>query len=120
MLWPITTRRDPQGRLSIGGVPVAALAEEYGTPLYVYDEATIRAQCRAYRESFAAAYPRTRIVYAGKAYLGTAILGILAQEGLWLDVVSAGELVFASRAGFPAERIVLHGNNKSAEELELA
>ncbi|HEU5422584.1 MAG TPA: diaminopimelate decarboxylase [Nitrolancea sp.] len=120
MLWPITAVRDPQGELTIGGVRVSELAAEFGTPLYLYDAATIRARCRAYRDAFAAAYPRSRVVYAGKAYLGAAILEIIAEEGLWLDVVSGGELVFAVRAGFPPERIVLHGNNKSAEELALA
>ena len=120
MLWPLTTRRDARGRLVIGDVPVTDLAAEFGTPLYVYDEATIRERCRTYHDAFAARYPATRIVYAGKAYLSTVVLGIVAEEGLDLDVVSGGELAFAVRSGFPADRIVFHGNNKTEDELSLA
>ncbi len=120
MLWPVTTRRDEAGRLVVGGLALADLADEFGTPLYVYDEATLRERCAAYRAAFAARYPRPRVVYAGKAYLSAALLAIVAEEGLDLDVVSGGELAFAARAGFPLERVVFHGNNKTEEEIRLA
>lgn len=120
MVWPVTTERDGSGQLIIGGVPVSQLADEYGTPLYVYDEATLRQRADAYRQAFERHYPRARVVYAGKAYLATWLLPLLDEAGLWLDVVSGGELYLAVRGGFPAERIVFHGNNKTPEELALA
>ena len=120
MLWPITTGTTPEGHLAVGGVDLVALAREHGTPLYVYDEATIRDRCRRYRAAFAAQYPDSEVVYAGKAYLSPALLAILREEGLGLDVVSGGELGLALRCGFPADRIVFHGNNKGPEELRAA
>ncbi|MGA7672347.1 MAG: diaminopimelate decarboxylase [Nitrolancea sp.] len=120
MLWPLNTERDSEGQLTIGGVSLVNLANEFGTPLYVYDEATIRHQCEVYRSAFHENYPDARIVYAGKAYLSTALLQIIAEEGMWLDVVSAGELMMAYRSGFPIEHIVFHGNNKTWDELRLA
>lgn len=120
MLWPMTAERDAAGRLIVGGVAISRLAEELGTPLYVYDEATIRAQCAAYRELFSARYPCTRVVYAAKAYLSAWLLRIIEAEGLWLDVVSGGELYLAHWAGFPLSRVIFHGNNKTEEELRLA
>ncbi|MCM8747841.1 diaminopimelate decarboxylase [Thermomicrobiaceae bacterium CFH 74404] len=121
MPWPKTTTRDATGQLVIGGIPVPQLVAEFGTPLYIYDEATIRAQCGAYREALARHYPGPwRLVYAGKAYLSVGLLQLLAEEGMWLDVVSGGELQLALAAGFPPGRIILHGNNKSEDELRLA
>jgi diaminopimelate decarboxylase len=120
MLWPMTAQRNDDGQLVIGGVSVPELAAEYGTPLYIYDETTIRAQCRAYSASFDQEYPRSRIVYAGKAYLSSALLKIIDEEGLSLDVVSGGELFLALQSGFPADRITLHGNNKGPDELRMA
>jgi diaminopimelate decarboxylase len=120
MLWPETAKRDPQGQLWIGGVAAGDLAREFGTPLYVFDEATIRAQCRRYAGALAAEHPRGQVAYAGKAGLNWALLQIIREERLALDVVSAGELQLALWAGFPPERIHLHGNNKSQNELALA
>ncbi len=120
MLWPITAGANAAGQLTIGGVDLVALVREWGTPLYIYDEATIRDRCRAYRRAFAAHYPAAAVVYAAKAYLSPALLAILLEEGLGLDVVSGGELGLALRCGFPPERIVFHGNNKGPEELRLA
>src|SRR5262245_28025652 len=105
MLWPETTTRDEQGQLWIGGIAAGELAREFGTPLYVFDEATIRAQCRRFAGAVGAAHPRGRVAYAGKAGLNWALLQIIRDEGLALDVVSAGELQLAMWAGFPAERI---------------
>ncbi|HEX9039130.1 MAG TPA: diaminopimelate decarboxylase [Ktedonobacterales bacterium] len=117
-LWPDTARVSPEGRLSIGGLDVAALAREYGTPLYVYDEETLRGRMRAFRSAFAARWPESAVAYAGKAYLSLALCRLLWEEGLELDAVSAGELGLAQRAGFPAERIHLHGNMKPDNELD--
>ncbi len=120
-LFPDTARVGADGHLSIGGCDLVALAGEYGTPLYVYDAATVLARAGAYREALAAAYPaRATICYAGKAYLAPWLLRLLAPEGLGLDVVSGGELHVALRAGFPARRIYFHGNNKSEAELRQA
>lgn len=120
MLWPITTRRDASGRLEIGGTSIPELVERFGTPLYIYDEATIRERCATYRHEFGAHGTETRIVYAGKAYLSSWLLDVINSEGLWLDVVSGGELYLAHASGFPMERTVFHGNNKTEEELRLA
>ena len=119
-LWPVSARVDSAGRLTLAGLDVATLARTYGTPLYVYDEATIRAQCRAFRAAFAAPWPETAVAYAGKAYLSLALCHLLLDEGLELDAVSAGELGIALAAGFPAERIHLHGNYKPLGELATA
>ena len=117
-LWPITARAADDGELWLGGCAASTLAAEFGTPLYIFDEATLRTQARAYREALAQHYPGTaQAAYASKAYLCTAIAQLFAEEGLDLDVVSGGELYVALRAGFPPERIHFHGNNKSREEL---
>jgi diaminopimelate decarboxylase len=120
MLWPVTAERDDAGRLSIGGASLPELADQYGTPLYVYDEQTIRSQCQAYRSAFDKVYPHSRVVYAGKAFLAPALIKIIEDEGLSLDVVSGGELYVAIQSGFPAERITFHGNNKTPDELRMA
>jgi diaminopimelate decarboxylase len=120
-LTPITSRLDAMGRLEVGGCLLSELVRRYGTPLYVLDEATLRATCRAYRESLERFYPGPSLaLYASKANSSLAITALVAAEGLGLDAVSAGELLTALDGGMPPERIVLHGNNKSAEELALA
>lgn len=120
-LAPLTARCDTQGRLAVGGCLLSDLTRIYGTPLYVLDEATLRATCRAYRLALAEHYPGEALaVYASKANSSLAITALVASEGLGLDAVSAGELLTALEGGMPAERIVLHGNNKSADELQLA
>ena len=108
------------GHLEIGGCDVVELAQDFGTPLYVLDEAKVRANCRTYREALKGVYPNYEVVYAGKAFLTQAMCGLVYQEGLGLDVVSGGELYTALQAGFPAERINFHGNNKSRAELLMA
>jgi diaminopimelate decarboxylase len=120
-LTPITTRINARGALEVGGCQLSDLAQRYGTPLYVLDEATLRASCRAYRQALEQFYPGPSLaLYASKANSSLAISALVASEGLGLDAVSAGELLTALAGGMPPERIVLHGNNKSAEELELA
>ncbi len=115
--WPTTTRRKDDGALEVGGVDLRHLAARYGTPLYVFDEVTLRGAARGFRDGLSAMYPDSRVVYAGKAFLTTDLVRILADEGLGLDVVSGGELFVALRGGMPSERISLHGNNKSRREL---
>jgi diaminopimelate decarboxylase len=104
------------GALHIGCVRATDLADEYGTPLLVYSEETIRAQARAYRE----AAPKASIVYGTKAFANVELMRVLAGEGVGADVSTAGELAFALEAGVPGERILFHGNNKSDEELRAA
>ncbi len=114
-----TMQVNDRGRLVIGGCDTIELVKEFGTPLYVMDEELLRQNCREYYESFTGTYPGALVVYAGKAFLTTAMCRLVASEGLGLDVVSGGELYTALRAGFPAERIYFHGNNKTIEELKL-
>ena len=115
-----TQQVNAQGHLEIGGCDVTTLAAEFGTPLYVMDEAAIRDNCRNYKAAFDAHYPKNRICYASKAFLTMAMARLIAQEGLSMDVASLGELYTALKAGFPPERLSLHGNNKSRAELEMA
>ena len=115
-----TQKINDAGHLEIGGCDSVELAAEFGTPLYVMDEAHIRATMRAMKAALAEQHDDTKIIYATKAFMCLAICRIADEEGLWLDVASAGELYTALRAGFPPERIIFHGNNKSRDELEMA
>jgi diaminopimelate decarboxylase len=114
-----TQKINAAGHLEIGGCDAVELAEQFGTPLYVMDEAHIRATMRAMKQAFADQHADTKIIYASKAFICLAICRIADEEGLWLDVASAGELYTALCANFPAERIIFHGNNKSRAELEM-
>ncbi|MEU1367323.1 diaminopimelate decarboxylase [Streptomyces sp. NPDC005803] len=116
-VWSRTVTRDEHGALTVGGVEVARLAEEFGTPAYFLDESDFRARCRAWSEAFG---PGADVFYAGKAFLSRAVVRWLQEEGLNLDVCSGGELSTALDAGMPAERIAFHGNNKSVDEIERA
>jgi diaminopimelate decarboxylase len=111
-LFPVSARVE-DGELTLGGVSTSALAGEFGTPLVVYCEETIRTQARAYR----AAAPNALVAYGTKAFANVALLRVLVEEGLGADVSTLGELAFARAAGMPDERLVLHGNNKSDDEL---
>jgi len=115
-----TQRVTSNGHLEIGGVDVTRLAAEYGTPLYVMDEASIRQKAREYLAAFRARYPKVEVSFAGKAFLCAGLCKLVEQEGLRLDVASGGELFTALRGGFPVDRISLHGNNKTEEELRMA
>jgi diaminopimelate decarboxylase len=117
---PITAETGTSGHLQLGGCDAVELARRYGTPLYVYDEDTIRARCREYRAAIEAVYPDALVLYASKAYAAPMMFQIVQQEGLGLDVVSGGELFTALSVGFPTEKIYFHGNNKSSQELALA
>lgn len=123
-IWPRTAQRDEEGRLVIGGLDATALAARFGTPLQVLDEADVRSRMRGAREAFEAAFAAlgttARVYYAGKAFLSADIARWADEAGLGLDVASGGELALAVAAGFPAERIGFHGNNKSVREIEAA
>ena len=119
-LFPINSAVNDQGHLVIGGCDVTELAAEFGTPLYLYDENTLRAKCREFRTEFETRYPSVQIIYAGKAYSNVVLLRLVQEEGLGLDVVSEGELAIAKKAKFPMDKIYFHGNNKSVRELEMA
>jgi len=108
------------GHLVVGGCDTVELAHKYGTPLYVYDEQRIRARCREYIAEFGDRYPQVEIAYASKAALTMGLARVMYQEGMALDVASAGELYTALQADFPAERIKMHGNYKSNVEYRMA
>ncbi len=114
-LLPDTASVDARGRLSVGGVDVLDLAEEHGTPLFVYDEAHLRARCREAVAAFG-----DGVAYGSKAFLCLAMARLVHEEGMHLDVATGGELHVALAAGVPPERIVHHGNNKSLAELQRA
>jgi diaminopimelate decarboxylase len=115
-LWPRTVTRTDAGSLQVGGLDVTDLAAEHGTPAYFLDEDDLRARCR----DFAAAFAGVDVYYAGKSFLCKAVVKIIDEEGLFLDVCTGGELTVALAAGFPPERMGFHGNNKSLTELSRA
>jgi diaminopimelate decarboxylase len=110
----------PAGHLASGGCDLVELVARHGSPLYVFNEDVLRGNCRAYRQAFAGYEPGAAVAYAAKAVLTVAIAAIMAEEGMHLDVVSAGELQTALAGGFPAARIHFHGNNKTPDEIEAA
>ena len=114
-LLPLSARIDPDGRLQVGGLDLVDLAEEFGTPLFVYDETHLRASCRQAVDAWG-----DGVAYATKAFLCVAMARLAHQEGMCLDVATGGELHVALAAGVPPERLVLHGNNKSDQELAAA
>jgi diaminopimelate decarboxylase len=120
-VFPLGSRLNERGRLEVGGCDVIELAREFGTPAYVMAEDDLRARARAFCGAAGqAGDPQRNVVFASKAMPCTAVLRVFAEEGLWCDVASAGELQLALNAGFIAERIVLHGNAKSEVELRMA
>ena len=119
-VFPDTAATNDAGRLTLGGCDAVDLAEQYGTPLYVLDEATLRSRCRQFAGAFAGRYPNSQAVYASKAYINPALARIFAEEGLGLDVVSGGELAVAVAGDVPLDKVYFHGNNKTPAELEEA
>jgi diaminopimelate decarboxylase len=116
-VWPRNAARGADGVTRLSGVDVRDLAEAYGTPLFVMDEADFRSRCREYAQAFG---DPAAVHYASKAFLSVQIARWVAEEGLGIDVCSGGELAIALRADFPPERIALHGSNKSGAELTTA
>lgn len=117
---PLSLEINDQYQISLGGIKVAELVKQYGSPTYLLCEQTIRARAQAYKQAFETHYPNHLVIYASKALNCMAMCKIIEQEGLGLDVVSAGELRTALEARFPTERIIFHGNNKSQDEVTLA
>ncbi len=115
-----TQRINEEGHLEIGGCDTVDLAQTFGTPLYIMDEAHIREICREYYQAFVEGLGNCQVIYASKAFSTVAMCKIVEEEGLGLDIVSGGEFYTALQADFPADRIYFHGNNKSVQELEMA
>jgi diaminopimelate decarboxylase len=119
-VFPLTAEIDEKGHLFVGGCDCLQLAKEYGTPLYVFDEFTLRSKCREFLSEFTSRYKNTLVAYASKSFSNRTVVNIAREEGLGLDVVSGGELSIARSVEFPPEIIYFHGNNKSSAELKLA
>ena len=119
-MFPDTTQIDSSGTLNIGGCNTLDLANEYGTPLYVFDEDTIRNRCRSFVQEFQKRVPETQVVYASKAYINPVLVRMLTEERLGLDVVSGGELAVAIAGGLSPTQVYFHGNNKTPQELREA
>lgn len=118
LVYPITTVHNAEGHLEIDGCDVVDLVTEFGTPLVIYEEKTIRDQCRRYLAAFREHTEDFEVIYASKAFFSVAVAQLVMEEGLSIDVSSGGEYHVAKAAGFPAERIFFHGNNKTRDELE--
>jgi len=119
-LFPPGTSRDGDGMLRVGGCRLNELAAAYGTPALVVDEAAVRQRARDYREKLAARWPDSQVAFASKAFPCTAVQRLMVSEGLWLDVAGGGEIVTALAAGADPATLILHGNAKTTEEIELA
>ncbi|OPJ65859.1 diaminopimelate decarboxylase [Clostridium chromiireducens] len=113
------TMKEQDNQLVIGGVSSKDLVKEYGSPLYVFDEDLIREYCRDYRNHFKCEENNNRVAFAGKAFLTLQMCKLLKEEKMHLDVVSGGELYTAHKAGFPLEKVMFHGNNKTLDEIQL-
>lgn len=121
VLLPLTAKVNSSDCLEIGGCDLTKLVEQFGSPLYILDEETLRTACRQYRDSFKSYYSgESQVIYASKAWSCLAVCRVIDSEGLGFDVVSGGELYTTLQAGVDSEIIYFHGNNKSAEELEYA
>ncbi len=118
-LKPITTQINDDNHIEIGGCDLVELAQQYGTPLYVYDEKTIRTIAQQYKSAFSK-YPKVSMLYASKAFMTKAVVRILDEEGFGFDMVSGGEIYTASTAGADMKKCLFNGNNKSYDELQMA
>jgi diaminopimelate decarboxylase len=119
-LFPINSEVSQDGHLFIGGCDTVELVKEFGTPLYIFDESTLRSMCREFKSEFTRRYEDTSVIFASKAFLNRSVASILKSEGIGLDVVSTGEYAIAESVDFPNDMIYLHGNNKSIDELKMA
>jgi diaminopimelate decarboxylase len=119
-LFPAKSAVNDKGHLVVGGCDTVELATEFGTPLYLFDESSLRQKCAEFKQEFSQRYAQTTVIYACKAFINKALAVIFKEEGLGLDVVSAGEISIARSADFPLDKVYFHGNNKSADELRLA
>ena len=119
-VFPDTAKVDAQGHLVLGGCRATDLADEYGTPVYVLDEETLRGRCRSFIGEFRKLYAATNVSYACKAYINPALARLFQEEGMGFDVVSGGELALVISAQVPMDEVYFHGNNKSPQELSEA
>jgi diaminopimelate decarboxylase len=119
-LFPAASAVNDSGHLVIGGCDTVELAAEFGTPLYLFDELSLRNRCAEFKREFGQRYADTAVLYSAKAFINKALARLFNEEGLGLDVVSAGEMSIVRSAGFPMDRVYFPGNNKSAEELRMA
>ncbi len=119
-LFPLTARTNESNHLELGGCDIVALAEKFGTPLYMYDEATIRTQAMHALDAFRSRWNDIVVLYATKAYFSPFLARLYHELGVGLDVTSEGEIVIAKHAGFDSEKIYVHGNNKTPEEIRAA
>jgi diaminopimelate decarboxylase len=119
-LFPLASAVNDSGHLVIGGCDTLELAAEFGTPLYIFDELTLRRKIAEFKIEFGQRYADTTVFYSCKAFINKALLILFMEEGLGLDVVSGGEIGIVRLVGFPMDRVTFPGNNKSAEELNLA
>ena len=117
---PESARVNDLGHLEIGALDTVKLVKEYGTPLYIFDELTLRNNCRGFLRGFRKHHKNVEVIYACKAFINMPLAKLLNEESLGLDVVSGGELAIARAVNFPAEKVYFHGNNKSKDELEEA
>jgi diaminopimelate decarboxylase len=116
-VFPDSAEVNSQGELVLGGCKVTDLAAEYGTPVYILDEDTLRARCRSFIDEFRKVYPATNVSYACKAYINPALAKMFLEEGMGFDVVSGGELATTINAEIPMDEVYFHGNNKTPQEL---
>ncbi len=119
-IFPLTAKVSKESHLTIGGCDTLELAADFGTPLYLFDEFTLHSKCAEFKSEFGQRYANTTILFSCKTFINKAVLRLIIEEGLGLDVVSGGEIGIAKSVGFPMDRVGFPGNNKSAEELTLA
>lgn len=118
--YPLGSSINEKGHLVVGGCDVVDIAEQFGTPAYVYEEDDMRSRARTYLDAFRKRTEKFEVIFANKAFPATSACSLFAEEGLSVDVASGGELFLALRGGFPSDRIYMHGNNKTPAELEYA
>jgi diaminopimelate decarboxylase len=116
-VFPISTQVNDRDHLVIGGCDLVDLVAEFGSPLYVYDEATLKAQAEAFTTAFQSRHPQSKVLYASKAFINIGLARMLSAQGLGFDIVSGGELAILRAAGVPAADVYFHGNNKTPQEL---
>ena len=116
-VFPVSTQVNVQGHLTVGGCDLVDLASEFGTPLYVYDEATLKSQAEAFSSAFQSRHADSKVLYACKAFINVGLARMLSATGLGFDIVSGGELAVLRAADVDPKGVYFHGNNKTAQEL---
>lgn len=119
-VFPLSTDVNERAHLTLGGIDVHDLMAEYGSPLYIYDEVTLRGMCKEFIGEFTTRYTKSKVLYASKAFINPAIAKLVTEEGLGMDVVSGGEIAVTKAGGADPADLYFHGNNKTPEELDYA